>query len=178
LQGPRDRGGETDWSLDRLKTRERGTRPIATVATESDKEREIGADRQERGGGGWMDGGRERVREKRSGDTGPALSAPSPRRRAAPSSDTEDAEGQEEGLVEAVAHHKSSDNKDVDEQGEEWFGEEENEAHAEDEDAYTCTRHGNVLFIILGSDRSESECEAMRGWGVSKCVVAGLPGTS
>ena len=82
--------------------------------------------------------------------------APSPRRHAAPSSDNEDAEGQEEGLVEAVAH-KSSDNEDVDEQGEEELGEEEGEAHAEVEDSYRCTRHGYVLSIILGSDRSESE---------------------
>ena len=81
--------------------------------------------------------------------------APSPRCRAAPSSDKEDAEGQE-GLVEAVAH-KSSDNEDVDEQGEEELGEEEGEAHAEVEDSYRCTRHGYVLSIILGSDRSESE---------------------
>ena len=120
----------------------------------------------------------------------PAPLAPSPRRRAARSSDTEDAEGQEEGLViEAVAleglveagAHKSSDNEEVDEQGEEELGVEEDEAHAEDEEAYACTRHGNVLSIILGSDRSESESEsesrsgseAMRGWGVSKCVSKG-----
>ncbi len=119
----------------------------------------------------------------------PAPLAPAPRRRAARSSDTEDAEGQEDGLVEAVAleglveagAHESSDNEEVGEQCEEKLGEEEDEAHAEDEEAYAGTRHGNVLSIILGSDRSESESEsgsgsgseAMRGWGVSKCVSKG-----